>query len=151
MDRRLMKDIRGVIEAAIMKEAESFRLMGVAVTVGRGSYNPSNGSVKIEIADVVGGQVKTKEAVTLEQNAQFLGLPADILGKPVKIGDKVFTIEGMTRGDSVVLKKVPDGKMFKAPMSMVKQALGVRTLPQGVSVVSRHFETADDLAGIVNQ
>jgi hypothetical protein len=57
MDRQLMKDIQGVIDMAFKgpELSDVFRLMGVSVKLGAGSYNASNGSIKIEIADVIGG------------------------------------------------------------------------------------------------
>ena len=133
MDRQLMKDIRGVVEKAIADNKEAFKAMGVEVKLGAGSYSPSNGSIKIEIADVAGGVVKTKEAVALERNAMFLGLPADILGKPVRFGSDDFTIEGINRGGSVVIKRKSDGKMSRSKLERGKLALGIRTTPPGVT------------------
>ncbi len=127
MTKELMKDLRVAIEEVLNERKITFDAMKVKVTLGGGSYGTSNGTFKIEIADIVNGVVKSKEAQTLEAYSLMLGLPKDIVGTKFKFGSEEFTVEGMKpRGEKILIKKLANGKIYLTRLPMLKLALGIK-------------------------
>lgn len=144
MTKELMKDIQAAIEEALKERKITFDAMKVKVTIGRGSYGSSNGMFKIEIADIVGGVVKTKEAQTLEAYSAMLGLPKDIVGTKFKFGTDEFTVEGMKpRGEKILIKKTENGKTYLTRLPMLKLALGIKDTDEAAEL---RAELAAELA-----
>lgn len=118
-DRASVKFIREQIDAALDKIAAENGLSSIRTTTG--SFESNEFSFKIE--GVLDTNVKNEKS---EQWAEMLGLPSDIIGKEVNLQGRLFTIINIDPSkpkNSVSIQRIPDGKRFKCPASMIKNAL----------------------------
>lgn len=131
LDKAAMRAIRTALDSAMVDLSER---VGVSLTIGRGSFDPlmGTGYLKVEIA-VAGeqGDIVPPHAVALDQFAKLYGFPTDVRGKTVRIGGKVYVIEGMKlsgRKYPLLLRNQHNQKLYKFPINDVKRALGI-TVP----------------------
>lgn len=111
-----------VMRALIATAAEH----GVSLNYRGGKFDDNSFTFKIE-AIVEGGssQRESQEIDDFKFNAPYVGLKADDFGKTITLDGKTFTIAGFRSraGKKPISLKCADGKMYSAPVDLVKLAL----------------------------
>jgi hypothetical protein len=124
MDRETVKIIAAKVEAAVRGIAEEH---GVQITYKGGNYTESSAVLKLEVAEIRGGEAVTREAEDFRRNARLLGLQPEDLGREFKDwGGDTYKIVGAkvhSRKYPVLVKNLRTGKTFKFPEGRVQAAL----------------------------
>jgi len=109
---------------------------GVKIKFGRGTYSPTNATLKLEIATIgAAGEVNSKEAAAFKMYASSYGLAPDDLGKTFKTFNGDYIIRGARPkawkrpilGEQVK-NGTPTGKVFIFPQNAVATGLGKKPL-----------------------
>jgi len=120
MDRIKAKMLRKAIEMELKEVEENLK---VKIEVGRCTYNDSNCTFKLEIADIgKNGEVKSKEVEEFIRYASNFGLNADDLGKQFNSNGEIFKITGLSvrkRKYPILGVRLKDGKRFKFAVEQV--------------------------------
>lgn len=136
-DRQACRDVRKELDLAL---AELGKKLGLSIKSGRGSFTPTDLTIKVECAVIGdGGEVMNKEATEFKQYAKSYGLEPTDLGKKFPFRHDEYTIVGL-KGRSYkfpILAKRSDGKIFKFPSKDVLRYLGRHEVAQQVKA---HYE-----------
>lgn len=123
-------------EETIRALADIEKKYGFKVTVGSISYDP-NGKYatinKIHVATIGDdGKVQTKESERFKDICILYNLKPEHQGTKIIIRGEAFIIEGINRRRPqfpMLLKRVADGKQYKASAEDVQRALGLEVKP----------------------
>lgn len=117
----------------IGREVSESEAYGVADSLPRESFSDHLAKLAAE------RQAKAaREAALAGPSAVALGLPADVVGKSIRLGRSVFTITGikMANRQYPVMATNQNGKGYKLSVDQVKQGLGLATAPAPVPAAS---------------
>lgn len=126
IDRDSLRVLTAKINAVLAALAEA---EGLDIRVAGGSFTSQNATMKIAISTKGdGGVLNTREASALGGFGRYFGLEGVKLGDEVRIAGEAYTIAGLNtkaRKTPVVIKRVRDGKTFRATAEQVRAALGL--------------------------
>jgi hypothetical protein len=124
MDRETVKTIAAKVEDAVRAIGEEH---GVQIKYKGGNYTESSAVLKLEVAEIRGGEAVTREAEDFRRYASLFGLRPEDLGREFKdwSGDayKVVGAKPNSRKYPILVKNLTSGKTFKFPEGRVQAAL----------------------------
>jgi hypothetical protein len=103
------------IDRALQPVAERH---GIVIQHGRGSFSPTNYTLKIECSVRLNGETVTPEAEAFKRYAEHYGLKPEDLGKIISHAGSQFRIVGLkpnSRRFPILAERLPDGKRFVLP------------------------------------
>ena len=126
MDRTKVQRLRTALNAIDLSEIEN--RFGVKFKIGNASYDSraGNATFKLEVANIVGGIVKTKEVSAFELNAKFYGLEPTDLGCKFSFNGELYKIVGLkprSRKYPILGENIVTGKSYKFMPEMVKMTI----------------------------
>ena len=130
-DRGVVRELRDSLQNTLTEFEQKH---GVNVHVGNASYSENNVTFKVEVANIVEGEVKSKDVINFEKYCSSYGLEIDDLGKTFRSNRRVFKITGLrptAHKYPVLADDVISGKSFKFRSSIVCAAL---EKPMGINV-----------------
>jgi hypothetical protein len=130
MDREKVKALRDKMQEALDAFVGSDN--GVVVKVGHASFSDSSVTFKVDVSEIVNGQVVTKEASAFKAMACLYGLKPEDLGRTFAFRGEKYTVSGLNPKAAkypICGKRVSDGKGFKFGERMVAVALGYAPKP----------------------
>jgi hypothetical protein len=119
-DRTNCRLLAEEIERALQPVAEKH---GIVIRSGRGSFSPTNYTLKVECSVRLNGETVTREAEAFKRYAEHYGLKPEDLGKIISHGGRQFRIVGLkpnSRRFPVLAERLPDGKRFGLPAYAVR-------------------------------
>jgi len=126
MNRQLVKELRDALQEALASVEEEHN---VKVHVGNASYSNSNATFKVEVADIVEGNVITKEVSDFKKYANLYGLIAEDLGKTVKnFNGEKYKIAGLkprSKKYPIIMEQVGTGTSYKFSEKVVSALLNL--------------------------
>jgi DNA replicative helicase MCM subunit Mcm2 (Cdc46/Mcm family) len=126
IDQSLLKNLRNEMNIALADVATRH---GVTLRAGTASYDPVAGTANFKLEVVALGEDGAQRDMPAElflQNAEFIGLKAEHLGKIVTIQGRTFTVAGYkpkARKNCIVIKDTDSGKSFVTSADVVKRQL----------------------------
>ena len=122
-NRTVVKDLQQELQTKLSELEES---LGAKIHVGNASFTPNHVTFKVEVANIVDGQAKTKEVVDFEDLCQYYGFAPKDLGRTFVSQGETFEIVGLARKARkypIICKNVANGKRYKFPIYAVAQGL----------------------------
>lgn len=116
--------LRDSMQSALAEFEQKF---DVKVDVGNARYNASSINFKVEVANIVDGQVRDQETVDFENLCWKCGFKPEDLGREFISRGETYAIKGLSRRAHrypILCKQIRTGKNFKFTPSTVKQCLG---------------------------
>lgn len=123
MNRVQARQIGDAVEAAVK---EAIKGMGVAYVGRRGTFGLNDLNIKLEFADVKGGEVQSRAVTDFKRLCSRYGLEPDDLGREFVSGGVIYTIVGLnTRAPKYPIKctRQYDGRGFKFTEAQIRFAL----------------------------
>ena len=126
INRQVCRRLADVMETTL----NEMEIEGIAIKVGNATFCSDNATFKIEVAvksdDGDDGVVKTREASDWPIYASGYGLPRDGIGKVISISGEKLEIVGIkpkSKKFPILCKRLSDGKIYKYPVRVIKEAL----------------------------
>jgi hypothetical protein len=108
------------IERALEPVAERH---GIVIQRGRGSFSPTNYTLKVECSVRLHGETVTREAEAFKRYAEHYGFKPEDLGKIISHGGRQFRIIGLkplSRRFPILAERLPDCKRFGLPANALR-------------------------------
>jgi hypothetical protein len=117
-DRENLKALRTEINEALHAVAIKHK---ISIKAGNCSFQGPIATFKVELAVTSqDGEVVSREALYFKNNAVFVGLKAEDLGKEFPYAGRTFKVVGMkTRGENILAQDISNKKMYKLPAMVV--------------------------------
>ena len=119
-----VKALRDSMQNALAEFEQKF---DVKVHVSHARYTATSINFKVEVANIVDGQVKDQETVDFENRCLIYGFKPEDLGSRFTSQGETYSITGLSRRAHkypILCKQIRTGKTFKFPARTVKQCLG---------------------------
>lgn len=121
--RENLQDLIAKVNAAL---AQVGAAEGVVMRVGNGTFSGANAKLTVTVATIDGETVRTPEHDALLQLGELYGLKGVTPGQQVQLNGEQFAIVGLNRKSRkapVMLKRVQDGRGYKASAEAVRAAI----------------------------
>ena len=146
MDRAKVRDIRAALQALDVSEIED--RFGIKIEWGSARFAPvgGNATFKVQIAEVVDGQVKTKEAVDFERYRFAHQIQVEALGREFAGFDgTVYILKGYrrkARKRPILAEEKATGRLIVFPVAHAKLLIE-RSVPELGEGERQKVEQAD--------
>jgi len=125
INKAVLRDIYPLLEEALESVNKQIDGAKIQLKVG-GTYCDDNATMKLELALEDNGKVVTREVTDYNNNARWLGLPPDGIGKIFRSMNKRYRITGLkprSHKYPVLAEDVVSGKKFKFTTTSVTNGL----------------------------
>lgn len=135
MDRSKAKKIADRAVALLAGLEDEF---GVKITSKGGTFGNTFYTMKLEVAEVNGGVVESKDAVNFTRYCKQFGMVPEMLGGIFRTSKTTYTVRGLAPQavKYPVLASNGNGRMFKFSADVVKSCW-IGSLPEGATPVNR--------------